>query len=360
MRVGRVVRSARVEPRPEAGRCDPRRNVASGLSPTCIRNATVSPTDTAASAVTAIESLNSPRSSLHIGSARARWRVPWPAVEWLVVVLVLLAALLHASWNAAVKVTGDSLLAVAVVMATCSVLALAVIPFVPLPAPPSRPYLALSVVLHGLYNAFLVLAYRSGDLSQVYPIARGLAPAGVAVLAASFAGETLTAPQVAALAVVSAAIGSLALAHGWPARRALAPVAFAVATGVTIGSYSFVDGQGVRLAGPQLSYISWQFFLAGLPITVVALLRRRGRLRSFLARSGRAAAVAGCLAAVGYGTALWAMTVAPMALIVSLRETSVIFAALIGTRLLGEPFGRRRVAAATAVAGGIVALGATG
>lgn len=280
--------------------------------------------------------------------------------EWGVTVLVLLAALLHAGWNAVVKMTGDRLLALTTVMATCSLLGLAGLPFVPFPARESWPYLALSVLLHGGYNAMLVSAYRVGDLSHVYPIARGLAPLGVALLSASFAGEALGPAQAAALALVSLGIGGMALGQGWPDASGAPALGFAAATGVLIGGYSFVDGAGVRVAGGALSYIVWQFFLAGFPIMIVALLRRRGRLMVFLRENGARGALAGLVAAVAYGVVIWAMSRTRMAYVSSLRETSVVIAALIGTRLLGEPFGARRVAAAVLVAAGIIALALAG
>ncbi len=281
-------------------------------------------------------------------------------VEWEVTALVLLAALLHAGWNAAVKMTGDRMLALTAVMATCALLGLGAIPFVPLPAPEARPYLAASVLLHGGYNWMLVSAYRVGDLSHVYPIARGLAPLGVAALSAAFAGESVGPAQGAALAVVSVGIASLAFAGGWPDATGASALGFACATGILIGAYSFVDGAGVRAAGHELSYIAWQFFLAGIPITVVALLRRRGRLVGFLREHGVRGLVAGLVAAFAYGVVIWAMSRSRMAYVSSLRETSVIAAALIGTRLLGEPFGARRVAAAILVAAGIVGLALSG
>jgi drug/metabolite transporter (DMT)-like permease len=278
------------------------------------------------------------------------------ALESGVAALVLLSAILHASWNAVVKVTGDRLLALATVMVTGSALALCALPFVGVPAPASWPYLGVSVALHAAYQAALLLSYRVGDLSHVYPIARGVAPLPVAALAAGLAGEVPSEVQIGALFLISLGIASLALAHGWPTRENMAPVGFAVLTGLVIGGYTFVDGQGVRHAGSAWSYIAWQFALAGIPILTVALLRRRGRIRAYLAESGRSSVLAGLLASVAYAVVMWALGRSGMANVVTLRETSVIFGALFGTRLLGEPFGGRRVAAAVVVAAGVMIL----
>ncbi len=273
-----------------------------------------------------------------------------------VALLVLLTAILHATWNAIVKQSADRLLSAALVMGTGSLMALALLPVVGLPPPSIRPYLAVSLGLHTTYVLFLVRAYQHGDLSQVYPIARGLAPLLVAWLSASLMGERLSPLQVCGLLVVSAGVASLALSgaarrdHSWTA------VLLALATGVLIGSYSYVDGQGVRLAERALTYIVWHAFLAGIPPTLIVLVRGPRRIAAFLRAEGRTGAFAGIIATLGYAIVLWAMERSPLALVTSLRETSVIFAALAGTLALGEPFGRRRVIAAVVVSVGIALL----
>lgn len=278
------------------------------------------------------------------------------ALDWGVAALVLLSALLHASWNAVVKMTGDRLLTLATVMATGSLLAACAVPFVEPPARASWPFLGASVVLHAIYQIALLLAYRVGDLSHVYPIARGLAPLPVAALAAAFAGEVPNGAQVGALLLISLGIASLAFAQGWPSGEHVKPLVFALLTGVVISGYTFVDGLGVRHAGAALGYIAWQFMLAGVPIVLVTALRRRGRILAYLIEDGRVGLLAGVSASVGYAVVMWALGRGGMANVVTLRETGVIFAALIGTRLLGEPFGARRVAAACVVAVGVIVL----
>lgn len=274
--------------------------------------------------------------------------------------LVLVAALLHASWNAFVKLTGERLLALAAITGTGAVLALCALPWVPPPEPESWPYLAASVVLHGFYQMFLFFAYRFGDLSHAYPIARGIAPLLVALLSAGLAGEVPSAPQAAGLAFVSLGIGSLAFAHGWPTGAGARGVQYALLTGVMISGYTVMDGQGSRLAGSAYSYIVWQFLLNGLPVPIAALVLRRRRIPDFLRASGWSAALGGLMSTLAYAIVIWAMSRGAMAHVSSLRETSVIFAAIIGTRMLGEPFGARRVIAAAVVAGGMIALSLSG
>ena len=133
-------------------------------------------------------------------------------------------------------------------------------------------------------------------------------------------------------------------------------MAFAVLTGIMIGGYTFLDGSGLRRSGSALSYIVWHTFLTGIPIVCITLWRRRGRVLPFLAREGRKGVLAGVVATLGYAIVLWAMERGALAMVSALRETSVIFAALIGSLLLGEPFGRRRMQAALGVVTGVALI----
>jgi drug/metabolite transporter (DMT)-like permease len=277
-------------------------------------------------------------------------------VDSLVIVLVLLAAALHAAWNAVTKRSADPLLAIWLVTGTGGLFAATLTPFVGFPGPAARPYLAASVILHLAYQLFLVWAYQRGDLSQVYPVARGTAPCVVAVLAAAFAGEALGGLQIVGLALASGSIVSLVgVRHG--ARRMPAQaLGAACVTGTLIGVYTYVDAQGTRLSASPFDYIAWNLCLDAVPITLAAVWLRRGRLRAFV-RSELAYGIGGGLmATLAWGIVLFAMSKRPMAGVAALRETSVIFAALIGTRLLHEPFGGQRVAAALGLTLGILLL----
>jgi drug/metabolite transporter (DMT)-like permease len=273
----------------------------------------------------------------------------------LVVALVLLAALLHATWNALTKRSSDPLLAIWLMALSSGLGALVLAPLASFPRPEAWPFLAASLLLHLAYMLFLVTAYRLGDLSQVYPIARGLGPCVVALLGAGFGGEPLSALQSMGLALASLSIASLAFARrvALPGTRALLP---ALVTGLLIGSYTFVDAQGVRTCDSPFDFIMWSIFLDAVPMSVVALVWRRGRIAAFLRRDGRHGVAGGIMAVSAYGIVLWAMDSTPMASVAALRETSVVFAAWIGTRVLGEPFGGARVLAACGVAAGVVLL----
>ncbi len=275
-----------------------------------------------------------------------------------VAVAVLLAGALHAGWNTLVKTGGDRTATFVLIMLGAGLAWLPVGLVVGLPDPASWPYLGISVVVHLFYSAALLAAYRHGDLSQVYPIARGSAPALVAVGAWVVAGEHLNAMEVAGVAVVSAGILSLAWRRG-PMHDRLGTI-FALLAGITICIYIVSDGMGVRRSGDPLAYLSWLFVAQAMALTPFGLWLRRRQLREAWRTSWVSGLCGGVIASISYGIAVWAMSLGPMAHVTALRETSVLIAALIGTRLLGEPFGRRRVVAAAAVASGAVILQAAG
>ncbi len=277
--------------------------------------------------------------------------------------LVLLAAVLHASWNALVKAGEDKLVMQTLVICVHGYLAMPLLFFLPLPDPASWPYLGLSALIHFVYYAGVIGAYRHGDLSQVYPIARGSAPALVALGAWVLAGEALSAAELLGVFTVSLGIVSLT---GLPRQlrgqggqgdgREAKAIGFALLTGATIASYTLADGLGVRESGHALSYILWLFALEAVPLTAFTLWRRRGRVVAAFKPHLKAGVIGSLLSGLAYGIVIWAMSVAPMAHVVALRETSVLIAAIIGTRLLREPFGRKRIAAAAVVAAGAILL----
>jgi drug/metabolite transporter (DMT)-like permease len=280
-----------------------------------------------------------------------------PGVPVGVTAAVLTAAVLHAGWNALLKGVPDRLATVVLLDLTGLGLSALALPLVPAPAPASRGLLLASVLLHLGYELLLLRAYRDGDLSQVYPLARGTAPLLVAGFAGLVLGERLGPWQLAGLTGVCAGLLLLLGAGGAPPGRGQA-VGPAMATGVCIAAYTVADGLGVRRAGTDLGYVAWLFLLHGLPIPLFVLaVRRRGlaaRLRGHL----RVGVAAGALSLAAYGLVLWAQRRGALAVVAALRETSVLVAALIGSLVFGERFGRRRVLAAAVLAAGIVALNA--
>ena len=277
------------------------------------------------------------------------------ALELHWVGLILISALIHASWNAVNKASRDPLLSMAVLSVAGGVAAGSLLPFLPPLAPTALPWLGASLVAHFAYQLALVRAYGLGDLSQVYPIARGMAPLGIALFA-SFAADEIPTPLgalglvISAAAITSLAGAGRALPHS---RRA---VTAALQTALAISLYTTFDGMGVRNTPSALSYICWMSLLESIPIALTAILSRRGRVLDFLRTDGLRNAASGVLATLGYGIVMAAMAHGALASVAAVRETSVIFGAIIGTRILREPFGTRRILASCALAAGLMLL----
>lgn len=272
----------------------------------------------------------------------------------LVTALVLGSALLHASWNAIIKSSRDVMLDTALVAAGAGVLSLPLTAFVPLPASASWPYLGASVAIHIGYFATLVAAYRIGDLGHAYPLMRGTAPLLVALFGMVLLDEHPGATMWLGIVLISAGILSIGLLQQGRAHRGA--TLWALANAAIIASYTLVDGAGARLSGTPAGYGAWMFGLQALPfVAVVIVLRQRAAL-DYARRNWRRGLAGGLCVISAYGIVLWAMTQAPVAAVAALRETSVIFAALLGSVFLKEPFGRRRVIGACAVALGVMAL----
>ena len=258
--------------------------------------------------------------------------------------MVLGAALLHAAWNALVKVNADRLVLVAIMQASQIALALLVVPFVALPTAESWPYILASTALNTAYFLFLIGAYRYGDLSHVYPIARGVAPLIVAVLSVAVVGEVLNSQATLSVVLIALGIMSLTLTRGAEGFRQPKAMLYAVGTGVFIAGYTVVDGMGARLAESAHSYTFWVHLLNGIPIVLLALYLRRGQVTQSLRSSWKLGALAGIVSLVAYWIVIWAMTQAPMAMVSAVRETSMVFAVLFGVFFLKERLNLARLA----------------
>jgi len=268
---------------------------------------------------------------------------------------VLLAALLHAAWNAMIKGGGDVLHDTAGIIVGATVVTLPFLFVVPLPAPQAWPYIVASVTVHLAYYALMIAAYRAGDLSLVYPLMRGVAPLLTAVAGIAVLGELPPLAGWLGIALISAGVfvlGYRALGHA-PSRAA---VGFALGNAGVIAVYTLIDGSGARASGNVWSYIVWLFVLDGIPFSLWMLATRRASFIASLRDRSSRALIGGGLSAGAYAISVWAMTKAPVALVASLRETSVLFATLIGARLLRERLSPRRWAGIGAVVAGVVAL----
>jgi len=270
--------------------------------------------------------------------------------------LVLFAALLHASWNAMVRGIGDRALMLAGVAMAHAVVGVVFIILAPVPHPSSWPWLITSALVHYVYYWLLFRAYREGDLSQVYPISRGMSPALVTLGALVLIGETLPPAGIAGVACVSVGIALLAFSARGKGR---APLWFAIALGFMIALYSVSDGIGIRVSESLIGYMGWLFLSEALVPMVVLGLRRRRR-QPISPRVLALGLLGGVFSVSAYGIALYVKTIAPIGAVAAVRESSVIIAALIGVFFFGErPAGLRLVAAAV-VGAGVIALAMSG
>jgi drug/metabolite transporter (DMT)-like permease len=272
-----------------------------------------------------------------------------------VLLVVLLGALLHASWNLLVKLGRSTHVATANVFIGSGVLAAVALPFLPSPAPASWPYLAVSVVAELIYGMLLATAYRAGDLSHTYPLMRGTAPMLVAFGSFALVGEHLSGLGWTGVLLISGGILLLIFdAH----LRGLSAAAtrFALLTSFVIASYTTVDCVGVRVSGHAIAYAFWNFFLTGVPWLIWTALRSRVNRWSQLRRQVPFVMVGGACSLGSYAIALWAMTRAPVAAVAAIRETSIVFGMVLGALVLHERVTWIRTLAAIAVTLGVCVM----
>lgn len=280
-----------------------------------------------------------------------------------VIAAVLFAALLHASWNALIKSAPDKALDTGLVHSIGVLFALPMLAFTGLPDAAAWPYLAASALVHVAYYIALAGAYQHGDLGLTYPVMRGTAPLLVALGSHTLIGERLSATAWAGVVAVCVGVVVLGLSpasmHAARGSRTKA-LRFALFNALVIAFYTVVDGLGVRAAGDAGAYVAALFVIDGIPYLLLVLWRRgpagRAAAMAYLARRARIAWL-GTLASLGsYAIALWAMTRAPVAVVAALRETSVLFAVLIGVLWLREPFGAHRAVGVVVILAGVLAL----
>lgn len=272
-----------------------------------------------------------------------------------VVAVVLCGALLHAVWNALVKGGRDPFFGSVLVASGAALLSLPLLPILAQPAAASWPYLAASTVIHFAYYGLLAAAYRHGDMSHAYPLMRGSAPLLVAAASVPLLGEHLSPVQYAAVACISGGILSLWFATTPVAAKARGrATAFALLNALVIAVYTLIDGMGARASGAPAAYVMWLHVMSAIGLLAWCALRCPRQLRDYAVQHWRVALLGGAGTLGAYGLALWAMTVAPLAAVAALRETSILFAALIAKFFLGERIGRKRALAITAIAAGAV------
>ena len=273
-----------------------------------------------------------------------------------VTLAVLGAGLLHAGWNALIKSAagGDALLDTATIVAGSTVCSFLALPFLPIPLSEAWPMAAASVVIHFGYYLTLAEAYRTGDLSFAYPLMRGTAPLLVTLLGVVFLRE-LPSPNIA-LGILLICSGIVVIAFAQRHHHPRAAVYWALLNAAIIGVYTLIDGAGARASGNALSYVVYLTFLEGVFFLAWLRWRRGAPAVTYIARQWRRGLLGGFCSVAAYGIVLWAMTRAPIAAVSALRETSVLFAAIIGSFLLKEGFGIARLVGAASVVAGVAAL----
>ncbi|WP_447556050.1 EamA family transporter [Vreelandella sp. EE22] len=271
-----------------------------------------------------------------------------------ITIIVLLAAFFNASWNAFVKVSGDRIAVMAVITLLGSLISLLVLPFVALPDPASWPLLATAILLHTAYHFSLPMAYHYGDFGQVYPIARGSAPLLVTLGAAIFAAEVLD--FLPLLGVACLAVGVIALAFEKASGITQNPraIMLALGTGVFIASYTLVGGLGARQADSVLGFAVCLTIGNGLLTFLIASIWKFQAIKRVARENLLPAALGGGMQVGAYWIVIWAMAYAPLGMVSALRETSVLFAALISTFILKEGFGVWRFVSSSLITMGIM------
>ena len=282
---------------------------------------------------------------------------PAPAMDSFVFAAVLAAAAMHAGWNAVLKVRLEPFLAMTLITGCAGIVTIPLLVAFGWPRLEAWPWLIGSVVLHLAYYIALTEAYRRADMGQIYPIARGGAPLLTAGASLIVVGEPLSLQAGAGIAVLASGVALMSLRgarqHEPPDPAA---IGFALATAVIICGYTLVDGLGARAAGDPHAYSAALFVIDGVPIVVFAVWRLGLSGLKPMRRFAGPGLAGGAMSLASYWIAIWAMTVAPIALVAALRETSVLFAAVIAVVILKEPFGPVRAAAAALMVGGILLI----
>lgn len=274
-----------------------------------------------------------------------------------VLLIVLCGAFFHASWNAIVKGSGDKFFGAAGIVGAAGVIALFFLPFLPLPHVESWKFLLLSTVFQVFYMTLVVAAYKSGDMSEAYPIMRGTPPLLVAMVSAPLIGELMGWKSWVGIALICAGVLAMALEsrrrNGTTSSRT---ALLALSNAGFIAGYTIVDGMGVRVSGNPISYTLWIFLLNAFPLNIWALYREPDRYVHYVGTRWKMLLIGGCGTLASYGLALWAMTMAPIAVVAALRETAILFGVLISAIILKEKVGLPRFLAASLIVLGAITL----
>jgi drug/metabolite transporter (DMT)-like permease len=277
-------------------------------------------------------------------------------LQWGIVLLILFAAALHASWNVLLKSESESLTNTVLIIAGSAVIGVIFLPFVPLPLRPCWQYLGASVIIHIVYFSLLLLAYKKGDMSLVYPLMRGLPPVLTAIAASILLSESLSVRGWLGIALVSSGALMLTANFRFSNGFQLTPVALAFLNAIVIVIYTLVDAQGARLSGNAFSYTGWMLFLLALFLFLVIPIIEGRQVFYRMAREWKKSLIGGACTFGSYGIALWAMTLAPVAPVAALRETSILFGTVFSVFILKERINWIRGLSIALIVAGAIAI----
>ncbi|HEX9904788.1 MAG TPA: EamA family transporter [Propylenella sp.] len=270
---------------------------------------------------------------------------------------VLVAAFCHASWNAMIRMRGDKLVTITLLVAAAGLMALPGLLVVPVLPAAAWPYLIASAIIHVGYNTFLALSYHHGELTKVYPLVRGSAPLTTLVVSLLFLDEAVNGSEIAGIVVLATGIMALTLDRGWRALISSPQIlVYAGATSLCITAYTVSDGLGARAAGNAHHYVIWLFVVDAVPMVLAALLIRRQAFIAAVGANWIPGLLGGALSLAAYWIVIWAFTVAPIPIVAALRETSILFALLIGMIWLGEKVTSVRAASIVTVLCGLALM----
>ncbi|MDF2487639.1 MAG: transporter [Pseudomonas sp.] len=270
--------------------------------------------------------------------------------------LVLIAALLHATWNTLIKFSGERLLVIASMDTVALVFALGAVAFVGVPPAAVWPWLVASALAEQLYRVLLIRAYRAGDLGLVYPLMRGLSPLVVLALTLAFAAEALSSQQIIGILLIPCGMACLLWQGGGGDRLPWSMLPVVGLIGLCIGCYTWFDGQALRLWGEPFDYLVWLTLLSAWPFPLLAGVARRVPFKLFWRLQWRLGLAVGLCVLLSYALVLWAMHLGSVAEAAALRELSVILVVLLGMRYLKEPFGGPRLLACGLVLAGMLVM----
>lgn len=272
-----------------------------------------------------------------------------------IILIVLAAAAMHAAWNAVAKTGLDPFISICLIGATGGMVAILLLPFLPTPSAQLWPWIISSAIVHTGYKLFLSQAYKAGDLSQVYPLARGTAPLVVSIVSILFLHETLNNFQIFGILVLVSGIWLMAIRGSATLGKLDRKAAlFAIATSLFIATYTIIDGLAGRIAPTVLSFLAYMTAIDGVLVALAYISVRGVSSLPQVIPYWRQGLFGGIISNVAFGLSIWAMKSAPIALVAALRETSIIFAVLIARVVLKEKLTRWRISAALLIAVGIV------